>query len=178
MFIRPQCVDGLTKAASRMCERLVDTGDYDIDGFLGVCYCRVGYAKQRDDLNRQVEYMQSRYSDAEVITDIGSGLNFKRRGLLSLLDRLHRGEKLTLVVAYRDRLARFGAELIERCIEQNGSKLVVLKRVTHSPQEELAEDILTILTVFSARLQGLRRYSNQIKADPHLSQRAAEGDDS
>ena len=70
--------------------------------------------------------MQSRYPAAEVVTDVGSGLNFKRRGLLSLLDRLHRGEKLTLVVAYRDRLARFGAELIERLIEQNGGQLVVL----------------------------------------------------
>ena len=96
--------------------------------------------------------MQSRYPEAEVITDIGSGLNFKRRGLLSLLDRLHRGEKLTLVVAYRDRLARFGAELIKRCIEQNGGQLVVLKRVTYSPQEELAEDLHAILNVFSARL--------------------------
>ena len=96
--------------------------------------------------------MQSRYPEAEVITDIGSGLNFKRRGLLSLLDRLHRGEKLTLVVAYRDRLARFGSELIERLIEQNGGQLVVLKRVVHSPQEELAEDIHAILNVFSARL--------------------------
>ena len=99
---------------------------YDIDGFLGICYCRVGCAKQRDDLNRKVEYMQSRYPDAEVVTDVGSGLNFKRRGLLSLLDRLHRGEKLTLVVAYRERLARFGAELIKRLIEQNGGQLVVL----------------------------------------------------
>ena len=70
--------------------------------------------------------MQSRYPAAEVVTDVGSGLNFKRRGLLSLLDRLHRGEKLTIVVAYRDRLARFGTDLIERLIEQNGGQLVVL----------------------------------------------------
>ena len=157
---------------------------YDIDEFLGVsepttvCYCRVSSAKQRDDLNRQVEFMQSRYPVAEVITDIGSGLNFERRGLLSLLDRLHDGEKLTVVVAYRDRLARFGVELIEHLIEQNGGELVVLKGITHSPQEELAEDILAILNVFSTRLQGLRRYSNQIKADPNLSQRVVEGDDS
>ena len=122
--------------------------------------------------------MQSRYPDAEVVTDVGSGLNFKRRGLLSLLDRLHRGEKLTVVVAYRERLARFGAELIERLIEQNSGQLVVLKRVTHSPQEELAEDLHAILNVFSARLQGARRHSNQIKAGPHLSQRGTEEDDS
>ena len=122
--------------------------------------------------------MQSRYPDAEVVTDVGSGLNFKRRGLLSLLDRLHRGEKLTLVVAYRDRLARIGSELIERLIEQNGGELVVLNQVTHSSPRGLAEDILTILNVFSARLQGARRHSNQIKADPNLSQRGTEGDDS
>jgi len=70
--------------------------------------------------------MQSRYPEAEDIRDIGSGLNFKRRGLLSLLDRLHRGEKLTLVVAYRDRLARIGTKFIALLIEQNGSELVVL----------------------------------------------------
>ena len=122
--------------------------------------------------------MQSRYPDAEVVTDVGSGLNFKRRGLLSLLDRLHRGEKLTLVVAYRERLARFGAELIERLIEQNGGELVVLNQIVHSPQEELAEDLHAILNEFSARLQGARRHSNQIKADPNLSQRRTEGDDS
>ena len=161
-----------------MCERLVDTGDMTLTDFseyqnlwhrkfchcthyfsvkisrakTTVCYCRVGYAKQRNDLNRKVEYMQSRYPAAEVVTDVGSGLNFKSRGLLSLLDRLHRGEKLTLVVAYRDRLARFGAELIERLIEQNGGELVVLNRVTYSPQEELAEDLHAILNKFSARL--------------------------
>ena len=96
--------------------------------------------------------MQSRYTAAEVITDSGSGINFKRRGLLSLLDRLHSGEKLTLVVAYRERLARFGTELISLLIEQNGGQLVVLNRVTYSPQEELAEDLHAILNEFSARL--------------------------
>ena len=82
------------------------------------------------------------------------------------------------MVAYRDRLARFGAELISLLIEQNGGELVVLKRVVHSPQEELAEDLHAILNEFSARFQGVRHYSNQIKADPNLSHRAAEGDDS
>ena len=122
--------------------------------------------------------MRSVYPDAEVVTDVGSGLNFKRRGLFSLLDRLHRGEKLTIVVAYRDRLARFGTEIISLLIEQNGGQLVVLNQIVHSPQEELAEDLHAILNEFSARLQGARRHSNQIKADPHLSQRRTEGDDS
>ena len=93
---------------------------YDVDAFLGraskpetVCYCRVSSAKQRGDLQRQCAQMRSLYPNAEIIRDIGGGLNWKRQGLLSILERIHRGDKLTLVVAHRDRLARFGFELIE-----------------------------------------------------------------
>ncbi|MFM6225205.1 MAG: recombinase family protein, partial [Dolichospermum sp.] len=73
-----------------------------------ICYCRVSSSKQRDDLDRQIAYMQSLYPK-----DIGSGLNFKRKGLRSLLDRLLQGNKFILVVACRDRLARFGFELVQ-----------------------------------------------------------------
>ena len=66
-----------------------------------ICYCRVSSTKQRDDLVRQVAYMQSLYPEAEIVRDIGSGINFKRKGLRSLLDRLLRGDQLTLVVAHR-----------------------------------------------------------------------------
>ncbi|WP_232731606.1 recombinase family protein [Kamptonema formosum] len=81
-----------------------------------VCYCRVSSAKQRDDseagryrvlLARQVQFMRDRYPQAEIIQDIGSGLNFKRKGLQSLLVRLMRGDQLTVVVACRDRLCGF-----------------------------------------------------------------------
>ena len=109
-------------------QRLFDVQSY-INGATRaslICYCRVSSVKQRDDLNRQVIYMQSLYPEAEVIRDIGSGINFKRKGLCSLLDRLMRGDKLTLIVAHRDRLARFGFELIQYMVEQNGGKIVVL----------------------------------------------------
>jgi excisionase family DNA binding protein len=127
-----------------------------------VCYCRVSSSKQKDDLARQVEYMQASYPDAEIVKDIGSGLNFKRRGLKAILERAMSGERITLVVAYRDRLARFGYELIKQVIERSSGKLVVLNEITLSPTEELTRDLLSIIQVFSCRLHGLRNYQKQI----------------
>ena len=108
---------------------------FDVQSYLGfasrtslICYCRVSSTKQRDDLDRQVAYMQSLYPECEVVRDIGSGINFKRKGLRSLLDRLLRGDKLTLVVAHRDRLARNGSELIQYMVESNGGSLMVQGR--------------------------------------------------
>ena len=155
---------------------------YDVESYLGqsrpaqtVCYCRVSSKKQSADLDRQVGFMRTRYPDAEIVTDIGSGLNFKRRGLLALLERLHQGDKLSVVVAYRDRLARFGTELIEVLLERNGGELVVLSQRDHSPEEELTTDLLTILTVFGARVNGLRRYRKEIAEDQTLPGRSSEG---
>ncbi len=78
-----------------------------------VCYCRVSSNKQRDDLASQIAYLHGLFPDAEVIKDIGSGLNYKRKGLRAILERVVRPDKLTIVVACRDRLTRFGFELIE-----------------------------------------------------------------
>ena len=119
--------------------------------------------------------MRERYPDAEVVNDVGSGLNFKRRGLLSILERVHAGDKLRVVVAYRDRLARFGTELIEVLLERNGGEFVVLNQRDLSPEEEITTDLLAILTVFGARLNGLRRYHKKIKEDTSLPGRTAEG---
>jgi predicted site-specific integrase-resolvase len=82
-----------------------------------ICYCRVSSPKQKDDLERQVNYMQERYPDSEIVTDIGSGINYKRKGLNSILERALQGDKLKIVVAYKDRLARFGFELIESMLK-------------------------------------------------------------
>ncbi|MEI6336455.1 MAG: recombinase family protein, partial [Methylococcaceae bacterium] len=80
---------------------------YNVDGYLGeraseniICYCRVSSYKQKDDLGRQVAFMQERYPKAEIIKDIGSGLNLKRKGLNAILERAMQGEQLTLVVAH------------------------------------------------------------------------------
>ncbi len=133
-----------------------------------ICYCRVSSYKQRDDLARQVEYMQSLYPEAEIIQDIGSGLNFKRKGLRSILDRLLRGDKLKIVVACRDRLCRFGFELIQYMVEQNGGEIVVQEQTVYCPQTELTTDLLSIIHVFSCRMHGLRKYSKKIKEDKDL----------
>ena len=157
---------------------------YDVDAYLRgaasptvVCYCRVSSAKQRGDLERQVAQMRDRYPDAEVITDIAGGLNWQRPGLRSILERLHRGDKLELVVAHRDRLARFGFELIEWLVQQNGGAVVVLNQSHASPESELTEDLLAILHTFSCRMLGLRRYRTAIAQDQGLSEQQSEDTD-
>jgi putative resolvase len=91
-----------------------------------VLYCRVSSSKQRKDLDSQIASLVSLYPDAEVIKDIGSGLNYKRKGLKALLERASEGNKFTVVVAHKDRLARFGVELIEYFLTLHGCRLVVL----------------------------------------------------
>jgi predicted site-specific integrase-resolvase len=142
---------------------------YDVDVYVGksstsvtVCYARVSSHKQRDDLERQVEFLRNQYPTAEFVKDIGSGLNFKRKGLKTILERAMSGTHITLVVAHRDRLARFGIDLIRQVIEQNGGKLVVLEETFLSPEQELTNDLLNIVHVFSARMHGLRSYKKQI----------------
>ena len=119
--------------------------------------------------------MQQQYPNAEIITDVASGLNYRRKGLATILERIHQGDKLTLVVAYRDRLARFGTELIEQMLQQNGGELLVLNQRDLSPPEELTQDLLAILTVFSARATdsaGTARKSRKIRICPDRQQKA------
>jgi putative resolvase len=151
-------------------QRLYDVESYRRDTVepATVCYCRVSSRKQKDDLVRQVAFMRERYPDSEIIEDIGSGLNFKRKGLRSLLVRFMRGDKLTVVVACRDRLCRFGFELFEFMAEQNGGSIVVLEQSVHCPNTELTADLLAILHVFSCRMHGLRSYRQKIKEDPSI----------
>lgn len=138
-----------------------------------ICYCRVSSHKQKDDLQRQIEYVKKKYDKAEVITDIASGLNFKRKGLKTILERVLQGDSIRLVVAHRDRLARFGFDLIQWLVEQNGGELVVLHKSDEaSPTEELTQDLLAILGVFAARMHGLRKYRDQIKKDSDISKQS------
>jgi|ERR1700722_903508 len=152
---------------------------FDISSFLSgetitILYARVSSHRQKDDLARQVEYLKSKYHDAEIVSDIGSGLNFKRKGLLALLDRAARGAKLRVVVAHRDRLARFGFELIDHQIRRAGGEIVVLGKRDHAgPYDELVGDLLAILTVFGARMHGLRKYRDEIAADQTLADAGA-----
>lgn len=151
-------------------QRLYDVESYQRNSAnaVTICYCRVSSAKQRDDLERQIEFMRDKYPNADIVKDIGSGLNFKRKGLQALLVRLMRGDKLTIIVACRDRLCRFGFELFQFMVEQNGGQIVVLSSPVHCPETELTADLLAILHVFSCRMHGLRSYSKKIKEDPTI----------
>ena len=135
-----------------------------------VCYCRVSSRKQRADLERQVAYLRELYPvSAESVRDIGSGRNYKRKGFRTVVDRCRRGDKFQLVIAHRDRLCRFGIELLQYVVEHNGGELVVLDPTVHSPTEELTADLLNILHVFSCSMHGLRRYRSEIKEDKSLA---------
>ena len=113
--------------------------------------------------------MRERYPGAEIIKDIGSELNFKRKGVRTLLLRILAGDKLMLVVAHKDRLARLWFDLVQYLVEQNGGEVVVLDQTVHSPTAELTQDLLSILTVFSCRMHGLRECRHQIKEEPLLT---------
>jgi len=126
-----------------------------------ICYCRVSTRSQTNDLERQVKFFEQEFSGYEIIKDIGSGLNFKRKGLQTVLDAAEKGNLQEVVVTHKDRLCRFGFELIERIIQKHNGKIMVLDQEKTSPEEELVKDLISIITVFSSRLYGLR--SNSIK---------------
>lgn len=152
-------------------QRLFDVASYLRSSVAAtvVCYCRVSSHKQRDDLERQVERLSGIYPGSEVIKDIGSGLNFKRKGFQALLGRLVRGEKLKVVVAHRDRLARFGLDAFRFLIEENGGEFVVLDPYVATGREaELTSDLLAILHHFSCRMHGQRSHVAS-EENPYLS---------
>lgn len=128
-----------------------------------VFYCRVSSRKQTDDLARQAEFAANNYPDYKIIKDVGSGLNYKRKGLLTLFRGAIDGTISEVVVAHRDRLCRFGIELIEWFLEQYKVKLVILDKSYEEPEKEICNDILSVLHVFSCRINGKRRYGKKEK---------------
>lgn len=126
----------------------------------GAIYCRVSSSHQKDDLTRQVNYIQSSYPDYEIFKDIASGINFKRKRFLNLIERSIKGEFKEIVVAHKDRFSRFAFDFIEWLLKQYNVKLTILNKDDHkSSEQELAEDLLSIVHVFSCRQNGKRKYS-------------------
>ena len=132
-----------------------------------ICYCRVSSNKQKLDLERQVLYMKEKYPTYEIIKDIGSGLNYKRPGLIMIMEKAINGEIDELVIAYKDRLTRFGYEMIEWLITtySNGKIIIINNNEEQTPMEELSKDILSIMNVYVAKVNGLRKYKTQIKKE-------------
>jgi predicted site-specific integrase-resolvase len=130
-----------------------------------ICYCRVSSAKQKNDLERQVQQMIEAFPSYEIIKDIGSGLNFERKGLQKVIDLAIKGELEVLVIGYKDRLARIGYEMLENIIKRysNGSILVLNKKEEETPEEEMTKDVMSIMNIYVAKINGLRKYKKVIK---------------
>lgn len=125
-----------------------------------ICYVRVSTIGQKDDLERQKKYMKEKYPEYTIIEDIGSGINFNRKGLRRIINLAISGKVNKLVVAYKDRLTRFGYELIEDLIKEysKGEVIIENEKENKEPEEELVKDVLQILNVYTAKLNGLRKY--------------------
>lgn len=134
-------------------------------------YCRVSSKKQEKDLQRQIEFLKKAYPNHGVIQDIGSGLNFKRQGFRTILEQLFKGDIKEVVISSPDRFSRLGANDFFGWLFKNfGGKLTIhSKAKCKNPNEELAEELIEIITVFTARYHGRRSYENN-EEDQNLSE--------
>ena len=123
-------------------------------------YCRVSSHKQKDDLERQIEhvktYMYAKGYQFEMISDIGSGIHYNKKGLNQLIDMITNSEVDKIVVLYKDRFIRFGYEWIENLCEKYGTTIEIIDNTEKTEEQELVEDFIQIVPVFSCRLQGKR----------------------
>ena len=135
---------------------------------LKIGYCRVSTHNQKSSLQNQEDYLRN-YTNAkgvildEVFTDIGSGINYNRKNFNRILELVETGEVSEIYVTYKDRFVRFGFDWFNTFCEKHDAKIIVLNQPSTSPEQELAEDLLNIVTVFSARSHGLRTYKKQLE---------------
>lgn len=133
-----------------------------------IAYCRVSSSGQKLDLKSQTlaveQYCIAKgYQIFELIAEIGSGLNYKRKQLNWLLDQVELGEISRIIVAHKDRLVRFGFEWFESFCKKHGTDIEVMNIQSLSPEEEMTKDLLSIVHCFSSRLYGLRKYKKNLK---------------
>ena len=128
-------------------------------------YCRVSSQKQKDDLERQVDnvktYMLAKGYQFEIITDIGSGINYNNKGLNKLLDMVSNNQVDKIVIMYKDRLVRFGYELLENICMKHNTTIEIIDNTERTEEQELVEDLIQIITLFSCRLQGKRAHKSK-----------------
>lgn len=133
-----------------------------------VIYTRVSGNSQKDDLKRQADFLveychHNGISIANIYSDVGSGLNFNRKDWNRLIDDCLEGRIANIYVAYKDRFIRFGFDWFQRfLLNKFGVNLIAVNDVVSSPQEELVNDLITIIHVFSCRIYGLRKYQKKI----------------
>lgn len=127
---------------------------------LNICYIRVSTVGQQNNLENQREFMKNKFPDYMIIEDIGSGINFNRKGLRKIIKLAIANKINKLAVAYKDRLTRFGFELIEDLLKEysNGKIIIVNDKKDKEPKEELVDDVLQILNIYTAKINGMRKY--------------------
>ena len=145
-----------------------------------VIYARVSTRNQKDDLQNQVEFLKQFCNAKGIIVnqcveDFGSGLNYNRKKWNKLLDEVMANKIKTIVISNKDRFIRFGYDWFEKFCEKFNTKIIIVNNETLSPNEELVQDIISILHVFSCRLYGLRKYKNQIKEDEEIAKELQNG---
>ena len=138
-----------------------------------VIYARVSLVSQKDDLKNQISFLRQFVNARgiildEVISDIGSGLNFKRKNWNQLIKRVMKNEIKQIYIAHKDRFVRFGFDWLKNLCLENGTEIVVVNNEELSPEKELVQDLTSIIHVFSCRIYGLRKYKNKIKGDRSL----------
>ncbi|MGL5902258.1 MAG: IS607 family transposase [Cetobacterium sp.] len=132
-----------------------------------VIYTRVSTPNQKDDLVNQKSFLLNYCAGKgvivdEVISDLGSGLNYKRKNWNNLIERCFKGEIDTIYVSHKDRFVRFGFEWFENFVNKFGTKIIIVNNDILSPNEEVVQDIISILHVFSCRIYGLRKYKKAL----------------
>ena len=138
-----------------------------------VIYTRVSTSNQKDDLRNQVKFLRQ-YANAkgiivdEVIEDLGSGLNYNRKKWNKLIDSCMTNEIGTIIITHKDRFIRFGYDWFERFLAKFNVKIIIVNNESLSPQEELVQDIISILHIFSCRIYGLRKYKKKIREDEEV----------
>ena len=134
----------------------------EMKGMLNISYARVSSLKQSEDLERQKKILRNHYPKNVLIEDIGSGINFNKKGIKKIIYLAIAGRVKKLVVAYKDRLTRIGFELIEELIKvySKGEIIILNKKDDLEPEDQLAFDVLEIMNIFVAKRNGLRRYKD------------------
>lgn len=132
-----------------------------------VIYARVSSYSQKAELTHQVDYLvqwakNAGFNHAEVLTDIGSGLNYKRKNWNKIL---YADDIDTVIIAYRDRFVRFGYEWFSNFLISKGTKIIECQHRESSPEQELTDDLISIIHVFSSRVYGLRKYKKEVTGE-------------
>ncbi len=148
-----------------------------------IIYTRVSTNNQKDDLKNQVKFLLD-FANAkgiiidEVIEDIGSGLNYNRKKWNKLIEHCMENKIDSIMVTHKDRFIRFGYEWFERFLGKYDVKIIVVNNETLSPNEELVQDIISILHVFSCKIYGMRKYKKKIEEDEEIAKSIQNGNKS